>query len=154
MAAIVILGAAVWPNGPSPTLRRRTLHAAQVWARGGASHIIPCGGIGKHGAAEALVMRDILIDAGVPAAAILPEAASTTTQENIALALPILRQIGTDQVIIVTDWPHAPRARLVARRLGLRATSDSPSLRGARIKTTAKMILREIAAYLVYLWRR
>ena len=50
--------------------------------------------------------------------------------ENIALALPILRDLGVTTVIIVTDATHAPRACLIARGLGLRATTSSPPLWG------------------------
>ena len=95
-------------------------------------------------------MRDLLIAAGVPAAKITPEGRSTTTLENIAFALPILRDLGTRDVLIVTDWYHAPRARLAARRLGLTARSHSPGLKGARLKTQVKQGLREVPALVIY----
>ena len=40
MTTILILGAAVWRNGPSPTLLRRTRHAAALYHRCGAARLI------------------------------------------------------------------------------------------------------------------
>jgi uncharacterized SAM-binding protein YcdF (DUF218 family) len=98
-------------------------------------------------------MRDILIAEGVPEAAILIEDRSTTTEENLRLALPILQARGESRVIVVTDWYHAPRARMTARRLGLAAESQSPPLRGARALSQVRFALREIPALLLYWWR-
>lgn len=147
MTTALILGAAVWPDGPSPTLKRRTLHAAQLFHAGQVQRIIPCGGLGKHPPSEAEAMHALLVGAGVPTDQITLEDRSTTTGENIANALPLL---DGDEVIIVTDWYHAPRARLVARRAGLRARSASPGLRGAAPMQQLRMALREIPAYLAY----
>ncbi|MEC3862698.1 YdcF family protein [Mesobacterium sp. TK19101] len=145
----IVLGAAVWPGGqPSPTLRRRALHAARLWHRGKVGTIIACGGLGQHPPSEAEVIRDLCIAEGVDPAAIRLEDRSATTEENLRLALPLLE---TRQVIIVTDHYHAPRARLVARRLGLDARSSSPPLRGSKPRAQIKAGLREIPAYLWYL---
>lgn len=153
MTIALVLGAAVWADGPSPTLRRRTLAAAALWHGGEVGAILCCGGLGRHPPAEAVAMRDILIAEGVPAAAILIEDRSATTEENLRLALPILRARGEDRVIVVTDWYHAPRARMTARRMGLRADSRSPALRGARPLGQLRFALREIPAYMLYWWR-
>jgi uncharacterized SAM-binding protein YcdF (DUF218 family) len=153
MTLALILGAAVWADGPSPTLRRRTLAAAALWHRGEVAAILCCGGTGRHPPAEAVAMRDLLIAAGVPAAAILIEDRSTTTEENLRLALPILRARSEERVLLVTDWYHAPRARMTARRMGLRAESRSPPLRGARPLWQLRFALREIPAFLLYWWR-
>jgi hypothetical protein len=151
--ATLILGAAVWPDGPSPTLRRRTDLAARLWHNGTATHLIPCGGTGRHPPAEALVMRDLFLAAGIPHDHITPEAQSTTTEENIAFALPILQALNATEVLIVTDWYHAPRARLTARRLGLHPASQSPSLKGADPKTQVWQGLRELPALALYWWK-
>ncbi len=70
MDAIILLGAAVWRDGPSPTLRRRTLHSAALWHAGTAPIIVVCGGLGRHPPTEAAAMANLLQAAGVPAAAI------------------------------------------------------------------------------------
>lgn len=152
-AAALILGCSVWPGGPSPALRRRTGHAAELWHRGEVAWLVPCGGLGRNPPAEAEAMRDLLLSHGVPARAIRLEDRSRNTHENILFALPILAEIGATRAVIVTDRTHAPRARLIARGLGLRATSSSPSLRGARLGSTLGQALREVPATAVALWR-
>ncbi|PYE84102.1 YdcF family protein [Pseudoroseicyclus aestuarii] len=153
MTIALILGAAVWADGPSPTLRRRTAQGAALWHAGRVRHIVPCGGLGRHPPAEAEVMRLLLIEAGVPESAITPEAASHTTQENIAFALPILARLGANRVILVTDAPHLPRALLTARRLGLAARGSAPPWRGASLRAQSRLALREVPAYAAYWWR-
>ncbi|SDE83510.1 YdcF family protein [Limimaricola pyoseonensis] len=151
-SAALILGAAVWPDGPSPTLRRRTLHAARLWHEGHVAHLVPCGGLGRHPPAEARAMRALLLAEGVPEEAIHPEDRSTTTLENIRFALPLLGAIGTREVVVVTDLPHLPRALLTARRLGLKATGSAPR-GGARLGAQLRLALREIPACAAYWWR-
>ncbi|MEM9787257.1 MAG: YdcF family protein [Pseudomonadota bacterium] len=143
MKTIIILGAAVWPTGPSPTLRRRTLHAAKLWHAGRASQIVACGGQGQHRPTEAAAMQDLLVAADVPRHAIVQEDQSTTTLENIRNARPLL--LGPD-VIIVTDTYHAKRALLVARHFGLRADVDCP----ASDKWQLRHHLREMLARPAY----
>lgn len=98
-------------------------------------------------------MREILLGAGVPEGAIRLEGRSTSTEENLRFALAVLEELGTREVVVVTDLTHAPRAWLIAWSLGLRATTASPSLRGARLRPTLRQALREIPATAVALWR-
>lgn len=145
----LILGAAVWADGPSPTLRRRSLHGAGLYHQGMVQHLICCGGLGRFPPTEAAVIGSVLLAQGVPLDRISLEDRSTNTRGNLRLALPILHELGTRHVLIITDWYHAPRARLIARRLGLTATSSSPPLTGANPKQQIKSALREIPAYLL-----
>ena len=152
MAIGIILGAAVWREGPSPTLRRRTLHAAALYQSGHITSLVLCGGVGQHPPSEAAVMQDILLGAGVPIDAMVLEDQSTTTGENIRFARDLIHEtdVAIIEVVIITDWYHAPRAKLIARRAGLHATSSSPSLRGAKFWPQTKSALREIPAYIAY----
>jgi uncharacterized SAM-binding protein YcdF (DUF218 family) len=152
LAIGIILGAAVWREGPSPTLRRRTLHAAALYQSGHITSLVLCGGVGQHPPSEAAAMRDILLGAGVPMDAMVLEEHSTTTGENIRFARDLIHEtdVAIIEVVIITDWYHAPRAKLIARRAGLRVTSSSPSLRGAKFWPQTKLALREIPAYIAY----
>lgn len=153
MTTILILGAAVWRDGPSPTLRRRTAHGAALYHKGLATRVIPCGGLGRFPPAEAHAMTDLLRAQGVPPDAIMPEPHSTNTRENIRFAKPLLDRIGETEVILVSDAYHLPRARIIARRAGLRVTSSAPPMAGARLWPQLKGWLREIPA-LVAMWLR
>ena len=118
-----------------------------MYHAGAVSHLILCGGLGQHPPSEAEAMWALLRAAGVPKDAMTREAKSTTTGENIRNAKALLEG---PHVMIITDWYHAPRARLIARRQGLIPLSASPQLTGAKVWPQAKAALREIPAYLVY----
>lgn len=150
MTAIVILGAAVWADGPSPTLRRRTAHGAALFHAGRAEVIVPCGGVGIHPPSEAEAMRHLLQEAAVPASAIRTEPQSTTTYENLRNAKVILDRLGMRDVIIVTDGYHGPRAVLVARALGLRGGYDAPHHAGVPIGLRMRRLRHEAFALPAY----
>ena len=142
----LVLGAAVHAAGvPSPTLARRAQHAAALWHQGEVDIVIGCGGTGQHPPAEGAVIADLCRQAGLPEAVLRVEAASHSTRENIALALPILRELRPRQIILVTDHWHAPRARLIARQMGLQTRSDSPPGRGP-LSRRLRAIAREALA--------
>lgn len=96
-------------------------------------------------------MALILRDAGVPEAAIRLEETSTNTVENIRNALPLLG--GERDVLIVSDAYHLPRARLIARREGLRVTTSAPPMQGARLWPQLRGWLREVPGVVAVLIR-
>jgi uncharacterized SAM-binding protein YcdF (DUF218 family) len=120
-----------------------------LYHQGEVTQIIGCGGLGRWPPTEAAAIRAVLMGAAVPQTAISLEDRSTNTLENIRFALPILGRIGTSNVILVTDWYHAPRARLIGRRLGLTVTTSSPPIAGASLKQQVRSALREIPAYVL-----
>jgi uncharacterized SAM-binding protein YcdF (DUF218 family) len=120
-----------------------------LYHQGEVTQIIGCGGLGRWPPTEAAAIRAVLMGAAVPQTAISLEDRSTNTLENIRFALPILGRIGTSDVILVTDWYHAPRARLIGRRLGLTVATSSPPIAGASLKQQVRSALREIPAYVL-----
>ena len=149
----IILGAAVWAGGvPSPTLRLRAECGAKLFLDGKVGGVVASGGVGRHGPSEAQVIRRICVDMGVPEAAIRVEDQSRTTLENLRFSQPLLRD-PTGPVVIVSDLYHLPRARMVARRLGMRAWGAHPGLRGRNPLRYIKLSLREVAAFAWYMIR-
>jgi len=146
-ATLIVLGAAVWAGGvASPSLYRRALHAASLWHAGGVARIVATGGVGRHAPAEAEVAAAVMRAQGVPPEAILCETRSRSTFENIAFARLLLSD-DTARIILVSDRYHLLRARLVARLIGLRVTSDGPPRYGATaVWRRAFLILREALA--------
>ncbi|MCC1493940.1 YdcF family protein [Cognatishimia sp. F0-27] len=141
----IVLGAAVWPGGvPSPTLRRRTAHALNLWREGAISGIVATGGLGRHGPSEASVIAETLMAEGVPRTHIMLEEQSTRTLENLAFARPFLLGAETREVVIVSDIWHLPRALLIARQLGMRARGAAVPIRGSRPWPFAKAAAREV----------
>ncbi|WP_370275117.1 YdcF family protein [Pararhodobacter marinus] len=149
----LILGAAVWPGGlPSPTLRRRVAHGVALYEAGVVGTIMGCGGLGRHGPSEAEVIARLCREAGVPDRAIRFEDRSTSTRENLVNAQALLSP--DTPVVIVTDPYHRPRARLIARQIGLRATSSGPGWHQIGPRQLLRNIPREalaVAAVLVRL---
>jgi uncharacterized SAM-binding protein YcdF (DUF218 family) len=145
--AIVVLGAYVKPNGQaSNALRNRAMHAARLYHRGLASHVITTGGLGDNPPAEALVSAAILRRNGVPSNAISSEVTSTSTWENAANAARICREKGWKRVIIVSEPFHLWRATRNFQKHGLTAYA-SPSL-DRRVRFRLWMTAREVPAVL------
>lgn len=151
--AIIILGAAMWPDGPSPALVRRTRHGAALFHAGRAGIIVPCGGLGAYPPTEAAAMAHLLIGDGVPTGAILAEDQSTSTYQNLRNAQVILNRRGIDRIIIVTDSFHTRRAMMAARALGFRARADAPAPSTAPLAQKVRRLTHEALATLGYHFR-
>ena len=150
----LILGAAVWEHGPSPALRRRAERALELWRSGTARLFVASGGLGRWPPTEARAIATILEAGGVPSDRIHLEDRSTSTWENLSLSLPILRRLGATRIWIVTDAYHMPRARLIARGLGLRTkAAPVPGNRPGRRRRLG-WALREAPAILHHVGRR
>lgn len=117
---------------------------------GGQDWVVPCGGLGQFPPAEAIAMQAILQSCGVRPGKIIPEGQSTSTYENLRNASIILRKQKIDEIVIVTDRYHGPRALLVAWALGLRARLNAPASSSGHKAQTCRMVLREIAAFPAY----
>ncbi|WP_220748596.1 YdcF family protein [Jannaschia pagri] len=146
----IVLGAAVRPDGEaSPTLRLRVEHAVALYHRGAVAAVCVTGGVGRHGPAEAEVAARLAMSLGVPERDVILEDRSRTTVENIAFARPL---IGVHQVVLVSNRWHLPRAWVVARILGVRASVSGPRGRMSTSRTIAAT-LREVAALPSTVWR-
>ena len=62
----------------------------------------------------------MLVDGGVPEAAIVRERASLDTHQNATFAARILSARGVNEVVVVTCSCHLPRATRLFERAGLR----------------------------------
>ncbi len=82
----------------------RPARAAELFKQGAAPKIL------VSGSGDCESHEHSLEKHGVPAAAILLECDSKTTQENARFSIPLLRQVGARRVIIVTSWYHSRRA--------------------------------------------
>ena len=136
--AIVVLGAAQYPTGPSDQLAARLDHVVTLWNRGLAPRVVTTGG-NQPGddTTEAEASKKYLVQRGVPADAIVWENTSHNTYDSMRGVADLLAP-GTS-VLIVTDPFHALRSRLTAEEVGFDAyVSPTPTsiIRGntARVK--------------------
>lgn len=118
--AIIVLGAAQYAGRPSPVLRARLEHGADLWKRGLAPRLVLTGGTG-HGdtTSEAAVGRRFMIRAGIPDSAVLLEARGRTTRESLAAVAGLLKAEQWNTVILVSDPFHMLRLWVLARQYGL-----------------------------------
>ena len=115
---ILVLGAGVWGNSPSPMLEDRLLEGIKLYQSGVANKIIMTGDHGRKEYDEVNVMKDFAIDKGVPSEDIFMDHAGFSTYESIYRARDIFE---AKKVIIVTQKYHLYRALYIANQLGIEA---------------------------------
>jgi len=118
--AIVVLGAAQYNGHPSPVFRARLDHAAALFRRGLAPHLIVTGGVGTGDTvSEAVVGMRYLVGGGTSAAAVVAVATGRSTEPSLRAAAAWIKGHGGRRTILVSDGFHMLRLCLMARRLGL-----------------------------------
>lgn len=116
--AIIVLGAAQYEGRPSPVLKARLDHAAELWRHGLAPRMIVTGGRGVGDTtSEAEVGRRYLVQHGVPAERILMDTGGLTTSQSMVAARHFLGTQARPTVLIVSDPFHMLRLAILARRL-------------------------------------
>jgi uncharacterized SAM-binding protein YcdF (DUF218 family) len=151
--AAVVLGAAVYDDEPTPVFEERLRHAVELYRSGRVELLVMTGGAGPGDAlAEGEAGREWAMAQGVPATAIIVEARSETTRENLANIGPVLHALGIGRVLVVTDPLHMRRAMRMAADLGLDAhPSPTPTTRYRSLATQLPMLIREVYFSAYYL---
>jgi uncharacterized SAM-binding protein YcdF (DUF218 family) len=106
----------------SACVQARAHHAARLYHRGLAAHIIPTGGFTGPAPSEAGAMAQVLMSDGVPPEAITLEEQARSTVQNIQFSRGIMQQNGWKTAILVTEPHHIKRAAVIARDGGLDIT--------------------------------
>ncbi len=99
----------------------RMLEGYRVYRLIGAEWIISSGGLSTQATlneTSAEMMRDGLVQLGVPASRIVVESESRDTRDEAILIGPMLRRLGAENLVLVTSDIHMPRARAVFREEG------------------------------------
>ena len=127
----LVLGARVFPSGtPSPFLAARLDLAHRLYRDGKVRVVLVSGDNMAPEYNEPDAMRTYLIDAGMPPEAVIADYAGFDTYDSCARARRIF---GVEQLVIVTQSYHLPRAVATCRALGVDATGvGDDSLRGSR----------------------
>lgn len=146
---IIVLGAAVYGERPSPVFEERIRHALELFRKGEALTIILTGGFGDGAShAESEVAASFAMSEGVDEFAILTETRSRTTQQNLVEAKSLMDSAGLKTAIIVSDPLHLKRASVMAEDLGITAvTSPTPTSRYRSFRTKLGFLIREIYFY-------
>jgi uncharacterized SAM-binding protein YcdF (DUF218 family) len=128
--AIIVLGAGLLAGQVPPLLAGRLQQAlAAAHQRQGQRKtssripIVPSGGQGAdESRSEGEAMAEWLREHGVPDRDILVEDQARTTEQNLRYSAGLLQRVGIDPpYLIVTNKYHAPRAAMLARKVGVDA---------------------------------
>jgi uncharacterized SAM-binding protein YcdF (DUF218 family) len=134
-SAIIVMGAAQWNGVPSPVLRNRLDHAAELYQAGAAPMVVVTGGKQQGDAVtQGRAGYEYLRAKGIPDAAIIVEVDGTNSYQELAAAKRLVRNAGGgNDVLIVTDPYHSMRVSAIASELGMVAhvspTASPSSLR-------------------------
>ncbi len=115
---ILILGAGVWKDKPSPMLKDRLEKGIELYKAGVAPKIIMSGDHGKESYDEVNLMKEYAIEKGVPSEDIFMDHAGFSTYDSIYRARDIFK---VKKMIIVTQKFHLYRALYLSNKLGIEA---------------------------------
>ena len=139
---IVVLGAGVWGENPSPILEDRLLEGIKLYENNVAPKIIMTGDHGREEYDEVNVMKKFAMDKGVPSGDIFMDHAGFSTYESLYRAKEIFE---ADKVVIVTQEYHLYRALHIANELGIEAygvASDPRQYVGAAYREIREILAR------------
>jgi len=145
-SAIVVMGAAQYNGQPSPVLKARLDHAADLYHEGVAPMIVVTGGK-KPGdrITQGLTGFDYLREQGIPESDIKVEVEGTNSYEELSAAALIIGQAGLGpDVVLVSDPYHSLRISQIAEQVGL-----TPHLSPDNTSSPLKSLARETAAVAV-----
>lgn len=115
---IIVLGAGVWGDKPSPMLEDRLLEAISLYKNNASTKIIMSGDHGREEYDEVNTMKNFAIEKGVPSENIFMDHAGFSSYESIYRAKEIFE---AKKIVIVTQEYHLYRSLYIANRLGLEA---------------------------------
>ena len=140
---IIILGAGIWEDKPSPMLEDRLLEGIKLYQNGVSDKIIMSGDHGRREYDEVNIMKNYAIEKGIPSENIFMDHAGFSTYESIYRAKDIFE---AKKVVIVTQEYHLYRALYIANQLGLEAYgvgADSRQYVGATYRELREILARD-----------
>ncbi|MGL5123565.1 MAG: ElyC/SanA/YdcF family protein [Fusobacteriaceae bacterium] len=125
--AIVILGYALGENGiMQNTLIERLNKGYELYIKNPTSPIIVSGGVQKGGVTEAFLMKNWLVEKGIPAELIHMDDLAKDTVGNALYSTEILATLNAKKVTLVTNASHIRR--------GLTVFQEAANLKGLNIE--------------------
>ena len=115
---ILILGAGIWGQNPSPMLEDRLLQGISLYQEGVSHKIIMSGDHGRDNYDEVNVMKRFAIEKNVKSEDIFMDHAGFSTYDSMYRAKDVFE---AKKIVIVTQKYHMYRALYVAEQLGIEA---------------------------------
>ena len=154
---VLVLGAGIWGDEPSPLLRDRIIMGVRSFEAADAGYILMTGDNLNDDYNEPAVMKDYAIRQGADGDKIVQDRYGLSTYDSLWRARNVY---GCKKIIVVTQSYHISRALYIARGLGLEAygiTSDLDWYGGnpwyftreiaARVKEFFNMFVKPEARY-------
>lgn len=120
---VIVLGARLYGDVPSPALAERLKVAEQYLKENEDIKVVVAGGQGiDELIPEAHAMKKHLVDNGIGMDRIIVEDKSKNTFENLKFSLDKIREVDDNEnisILIATNKHHVFRSKLIARRLGM-----------------------------------
>lgn len=124
---VLVLGCGVRPDGqPSDMLADRIAQGVVLYENGTSPKLLMSGDHGRSDYDEVNAMRDVAVEAGVPADDVFMDHAGFSTYESMYRARDVFQ---AKRIVIVSQKYHLYRALYAAERLGLDAYGVSADLR-------------------------
>ena len=150
---VVVFGAQVHDDGqPSTSLKDRMDTAIGLYKAGLVHRVFVSGGVGDSGYNEALVMRDMAVEGGVPAGKVVVDSNGVSTNATVADTVPFFGGRGWRRILAVSQFYHLPRIKLAYQRAGWDVLTV-PARTSTPIRETPYLVLREVPAFWVYYLR-
>ena len=140
---ILILGAGIWGENPSPMLEDRLLQGISLYQNGVANRIVMSGDHGRDNYDEVNVMKRFAIEKGVKSEDIFMDHAGFSTYDSMYRAKDIFE---AKKIVIVTQKYHMYRAVYIAEQLGLEAygvNSDPRAYAGQTMREFREVLARD-----------
>ncbi len=140
---ILVLGAGVWGDSPSPMLADRLDECIELYNAGTCKTIVMSGDHSSELYNEVGSMKTYAINAGIPSEDIFMDHAGFSTYESLYRIKEIF---GAGKIIIVTQKYHMYRALYIARALGIEAygvTANPRAYAGAAYREFREVIARD-----------
>ncbi len=122
---IIVLGARVYEETPSPALMERLKTAEEYLKENNVTKVVVSGGQGEgENIAEAFAMGQYFEERGIEQSEIIFEDKSRNTFENLKMSINKIKEhdVRDDiKVLIVSNKHHIFRAKFLAKRLGVKA---------------------------------
>lgn len=148
----VVLGNKVNPDGTvSPRLAARLDKALELYQNGQVKQVVVSGGLGAEGHPEGTVMKNYLVEKGIPEQNLTADNEGNTTWLTAVNTRSLLPDPGTD-LVVVSQYYHISRSKLALRRMGY------DNVKGVHADFSwewrdIKSVIREFPAYYIYLLR-
>lgn len=140
---ILVLGAGIWGENPSPMLEDRLLQGIELYKNGVSHKTIMSGDHGKENYDEVNVMKRFAIERDVKSEDIFMDHAGFSTYDSMYRAKDVFE---AKKIIIVTQKYHMYRALYVAEQLGLEAygvNSDPRTYAGQTMRDLREVLARD-----------